>query len=192
MIRSADTTAVILSGGRSSRMGSDKAFLTIHGVTFMQRLLTLASSIFPHVLISANDVGKYAEFGVPVLPDAFPDAGPLAGIHACMTHASTPFLFLLTCDVPMLSAEVIRHVLRHARKDEVTLAATGHEAPLLCGVLPRRIEPVLKRALSSGNHRALSVLMQEKFSVLDCSLYADCLVGINTREEYERLLGGAW
>jgi molybdenum cofactor guanylyltransferase len=191
MIRTRDTTALILSGGKSSRMGSDKAFLTIHGVTFIRRLLTLSSSIFPHVLISANDIGKYAEFGVPVIADAVADAGPLAGIHACMIRTTTPFLFLLTCDVPMISAEAIHHVLRNAQEEEVTLVGTGHDRPLLCGVLPRTIEPAVHQALRSGNHRVLSVLMQAKATILDCSDYSDSLVGVNTEEEYERLLGGS-
>lgn len=173
-------------------MGSDKAFLTIHGVTFIQRLLTLASSIFPYTVISAKEVGKYADFGVPVIADDVTDAGPLAGIHACMIRTNTPFLFVLTCDVPMISGEVLRHVLQHAHEDEVTLIGTGQDRPLLCGVLPRLMEPALSEALRRGKHRVLSVLMRGKHTVLNCAAYSDCLVGVNTREEYERLPGSTW
>ena len=77
-----DVTAFVLAGGKSTRMGSDKAFLEFEDRTLLARALELAQSITPRVSIvgSREKFGKFA----PVVEDIFPDCGPLAGIHAAL------------------------------------------------------------------------------------------------------------
>ena len=80
-------TAFVLAGGKSSRMGSDKAFLELAGRSLLNRALDLARAVVPDVRI-VGDAGKFAAFA-PTVSDIYPARGPLGGIHAALTNSTT-------------------------------------------------------------------------------------------------------
>jgi molybdenum cofactor guanylyltransferase len=117
-------SAVILAGGKSSRMGRDKAFLETGGQTLLARQIGLAREIgAAEVFISGRTDADYSAFGCRVLPDQFPDAGPLAGIERALDAAKSPLLLVLAVDLPAMSAEFLRR-----------LAADCSET---CGAIPK-------------------------------------------------------
>jgi molybdenum cofactor guanylyltransferase len=95
----------ILAGGRSSRMGRDKAMLEIDGVTMMDRAIDLLR----RVGIEPAVVGSFDEsslrVGVPVIPDDWPGAGPLGGIATALRYSQTPWNLVIACDTPYLTTE---------------------------------------------------------------------------------------
>jgi molybdopterin-guanine dinucleotide biosynthesis protein A len=104
--------AVILAGGKNSRMGgADKAFLTVDGQTVFQRTLGLLRRCFPQVVVASNRPEKYAPFDVEVTRDEFPGYGPLAGIHAALGLVRHPHAFVVACDMPFLRAEPIAFLI---------------------------------------------------------------------------------
>lgn len=125
-------SAVILAGGRSTRMGRDKAFLKFHGRPLLARQIALACALGPvEVLISGRADADFTEFGCPVIHDRVPDAGPLAGIAAALENARAPLVLVLAVDLPHLTPAVLERVQ----------AAAGESR----GVVPRlvgRIEPL--------------------------------------------------
>ena len=125
-------SAVILAGGKSSRMGRDKAFLEINGQPLLARQVQLVRAAGAgEVFISGRTGTDYSAFGCHVLQDEFPDAGPLAGIERALTKASESLLLVLAVDLPAMNTEFLRGLAVHCREN--------------CGAIPRaagNIEPL--------------------------------------------------
>src|SRR5438045_208943 len=104
-------SAVILAGGKSSRMGRDKAFLEIGGQTLLARQIQLVRAIGANeIFISGREGPDYSDFGCQVLKDRFHDAGPLAGIESALTAISTPLVLVLAVDLPDMSATFLKQL----------------------------------------------------------------------------------
>ncbi len=104
-------SAVILAGGKSSRMGCDKALLQLDGQSLLARQIGLVRSVgADEVFISGREDANYSAFGCRVLLDRFDDAGPLAGIERALDAASLPLLLVLAVDMPKLSADLLSRV----------------------------------------------------------------------------------
>jgi molybdopterin-guanine dinucleotide biosynthesis protein A len=109
-----DIDAFILIGGRSSRLGRDKAVAELGGKTLAQRAFQTATEALPTsrvTFVAANE----AQFGIdaiaaggPFIFDLIPDRGPLGGLHAALAYARTPWIFVLACDYPFVTSELIR------------------------------------------------------------------------------------
>jgi molybdopterin-guanine dinucleotide biosynthesis protein A len=148
--------AVILSGGYSSRMHVNKAFLRLGGTPLIEIMLKKVAG-FEEVLIVTNSHDEYSHLlkpGVRVVGDIFPHNGPLSGIHAALSFMDSHSAFVLPCDMPLLPAGVVRHMLSladtHPSKD-VFAPAEGELYQPLCAVYRKsclpRIESNLKRGM---------------------------------------------
>src|SRR5207248_20297 len=104
-----DVTGCVLAGGRSSRMGRDKATLDFGGRTLAARQVERLRAIFERVIASANDPAPFAALGVPVVADRG-GAGPLAGIAAALAGAETERIFCCAVDMPFVAAPLVRHL----------------------------------------------------------------------------------
>ena len=147
-------SAVILAGGKSSRMGRDKAFLELDGKTLLARQIqTVREAGAGEVFISGRAGVDYSKHGCRVLADRFSGVGPLAGIHAGLNAATTPLLLVLAVDLVEIDAAFLR---------ELTQAGTG--------VIPRvagDIEPLAAVYPCKGACTAELMLREGKFVVQD-------------------------
>lgn len=148
-------SAVILAGGKSSRMGCDKAFLEIGGQTLLARQIQLARDAGAAEVFISGRVGvDYSASGCRVLMDKFPDAGPLAGIERALAAAAAPLLLVLAVDLPGMTADFLR-----------TLA---DDCPENCGVVPRvrgNLEPLAAIYPKAALPLATALLAEKKFAV---------------------------
>ncbi|WP_025681257.1 molybdenum cofactor guanylyltransferase [Paenibacillus massiliensis] len=103
-----DITGIVLAGGMSSRMGTNKAELLIEGQTVVQRIASEMSAVASRVIISAQDTEAYAYTGLEVVADLHPRQGPLAGLYAGMQASRTEWNLVCACDMPLLHAGVFR------------------------------------------------------------------------------------
>jgi molybdopterin-guanine dinucleotide biosynthesis protein A len=94
-------TAIILAGGQSKRMGTDKALLKLEGVTMLERVVELCKIGCENILISSNNP-KHAKFGFPVVTDEFKNCGPISGIHAGLKKSETDWNFIISVDAPFV------------------------------------------------------------------------------------------
>jgi molybdopterin-guanine dinucleotide biosynthesis protein A len=151
---SEDVTAFILAGGKSSRMGTDKAFLDFDGRTLLERTLELARSVTADVRI-VGDREKFAQFA-PAVEDVFPGQGPLGGIHAALGSSSSDLNLMLAVDAPFISRALLQYLIREAHHaPEVTVVVpccNGHRQPL-CAVYRREFADAAQRALIAGKNR---------------------------------------
>ena len=104
-------SAVILAGGKSSRMGRDKARLELGGQTLLARQIGLARKTGAvEIFISSRADADYTTFGCRVLPDKFPNAGPLAGIERALDAAKSPLLLVLAVDLPEMNERFLQRL----------------------------------------------------------------------------------
>jgi molybdopterin-guanine dinucleotide biosynthesis protein A len=105
-----DITGVILAGGQSSRFGSNKALAMVDCKPLIQHVADLMSNLFPGCLLVTNTPAEYQFLSLPMTHDRYRDSGPLAGIHAALLQISTPRAFVVACDMPNLSPELIQYL----------------------------------------------------------------------------------
>jgi molybdopterin-guanine dinucleotide biosynthesis protein A len=151
---STDVTAFILAGGKSTRMGSDKAFVELDGRTLLSQSLDLARSVTPDVRV-VGDPAKFSPFA-PVVEDVFPNCGPLAGIHAALRASPTDLNLILAVDVPFLSPALLQYLIKRARNSAsatVTIAQAGGGWQPLCAVYRKQFADAAEQSLRAGHNR---------------------------------------
>jgi molybdenum cofactor guanylyltransferase len=151
---STDVTAFILAGGKSTRMGSDKAFVELDGRTLLSRSLDLARSVTPDVRV-VGDPAKFSPFA-PVVEDVFPNCGPLAGIHAALRASPTDLNLILAVDVPFLSPALLQYLIKRARNSAsaaVTIAQAGGRWQPLCAVYRKQFADAAEQSLRAGHNK---------------------------------------
>ena len=147
MIAAKDITALILAGGRGSRMGGvDKGLQTFNGMPLALHTLTRLQSGcgVGSIMINANrNLATYQSFGVPVWPDGLADyAGPLAGFLTGLAHCETPYLLTVPCDTPLLPLDLASRLAAALDIADAELAMAAAPEPGLDGQPPLRVQPV--------------------------------------------------
>lgn len=159
----ADVSALILAGGRASRLGGiDKSALVVEGASILERQRAVLAPRVAEVLVA----GPRAVPGARVVPDAAPDAGPLGGIAGGLAAATTPWLLVVAGDMPYLHGPLVDLLLAAARPgwDAVAPRVGGLPEPLCC-VLGEGARAAVARRLASGRRRASAVLTEEGLRV---------------------------
>ena len=143
----------ILAGGKSSRMGSDKAFLKLQGQTLLARALQLVRGIAADVRI-VGPRGKFEQLG-PVVEDLYSDRGPLGGIHAALSASTKNLNLILAVDLPRVEAAFLEQLVAKASTGEalVTVPRAGGGWQPLCAVYRRGFLDFADRALQEGRNK---------------------------------------
>src|SRR5579862_6812516 len=143
----------VLAGGKSSRMGQDKAFLELGGRTLLTHALELAKATTGNVCIVGSKE-KFAAFG-QVVEDIFPGHGPLGGIYTALTGTRTELNLVLAVDMPFLQLEFLNYLVAQARDCSAAVVVPSTERGLqpLCAVYRRDFAEVAKPALAAGKNK---------------------------------------
>jgi molybdopterin-guanine dinucleotide biosynthesis protein A len=158
MNRSPDATAFILAGGKSTRMGRDKAFVEFEGRTLLARALELVASFTSDVQLDVRIVGEREKFAAfaPVVEDLFPEHGPLGGIHAALRASLTDLNVMLAVDMPFVPSTLLDYLIGHAREAPEAVAVVprsdGSWQPL-CAIYRRQFADVAETALQAGRNK---------------------------------------
>jgi molybdenum cofactor guanylyltransferase len=186
----ANVTSFILAGGKSTRMGTDKAFVTLAGRTLLARALELGRSVSSDVRI-VGDSAKFAAFA-PVVEDIFPGCGPLGGIHAALRSSASEWNVMLAVDVPFASLALLQYLIKRARDSPsalVTVGRNSHGWQPLCGVYRREFSEVAERALRDGQYKIDPLFRDEWTNVIgqeeleEAGFSPRIFWNVNTRED---------
>lgn len=142
-------SAVILAGGRSERMGQDKAWLALDGKPLITRQVELARALGAEdVFISGRAGTDYDLLDCRVLNDRLADAGPLAGIEAALASMSTPLLLVLAVDMPKMTAAPLQMLLVCCSETRGAIPRINSETEPLAAIYPRSALKVVQELLS--------------------------------------------
>ncbi len=160
-------SAFVLAGGKSTRMGADKASLQLDGRTLLEHALATLRQVAGDVCILGSR-HLYKDYGVEVIEDLFPGCGPLGGIHAALALARAPLNLIIAVDTPFLSAEFLRHLAQRAAKSGAVVTApeiAGYRQPL-CAVYSLAFLPIAEQALRSGNYKIVPLFPEGKTVII--------------------------
>jgi molybdopterin-guanine dinucleotide biosynthesis protein A len=146
--------AFILAGGKSTRMGTDKAFVELKGRTLLDRILETSRSVTRNVAIIGS-TSKFSPYA-PVIQDLFPDCGPLAGIHAALQSSRSDLNLILAVDLPFVTQPLLEFLLGKAAESTTTLITvprTSQGWQPLCAVYRREFRQVAEDALRDGRYK---------------------------------------
>ena len=194
MNRADNYSLLLLAGGKSKRMGANKAELLYHGKTFVENLLDKAEQLgIEKVYLSGY---PKAVRNAEVVPDVYQEVGPLGGIHAGLCRIETPYCLVLPIDVPQIPVEFLDDMLVYHEKNRTT-----REEKKLPLVLERQefLEPLIAiypAELSKAIEERIKGQVLSVFRMIKSwgyeSYYGDVeeprIANINTKEDYERLL----
>jgi molybdopterin-guanine dinucleotide biosynthesis protein A len=185
-------TAFVLAGGKSSRMGSDKAFLRLGDETLLSQALKLAGNVAEAVWI-VGDAKKLAAFG-RVVEDVYRDRGPLGGIHAALSGSTTEVNVMLAVDLPFVTQKLLQYLLSRALESGamVTVPRTGSGFQPLGAVYRRGFAEVAGQSLLEGKNKIDSLFARVETCVIEESelvragFSEQMFRNLNTPEELEK------
>ena len=187
-------TGYVLAGGRSSRMGRDKALLELAGKPLLQhaveKLRQVCSQVF---VLGAN--ASFAAFA-PIVPDLHPDCGPLSGLEAALTHNPLPWSLLLPVDLPFLPADVVKRWVAATLAKESAGARVsyftvdGVPQPALA-LVHRELLAYAQHAIELGRYKLSPVLKQAAEDLAQCRnlTISQCLLDVHLPGESYAQLG---
>ncbi|MDZ4142691.1 MAG: molybdenum cofactor guanylyltransferase MobA [Methylotenera sp.] len=185
-------SAIILSGGRATRMdGVDKGLTLLQQKPLIQHVIARLKPQVEEILINANrEIAQYQAFGYPVLQDENADfLGPLAGFSLGLQHAKHDYLLTVPCDSPCLPLDLSERLIASLREQQADIAVAssdGNAHPVFC-LCKKSVLPSLKQYLEQGERRASAWQKSQNYIEVDFSDCANSFVNLNTLENLAAL-----
>jgi molybdopterin-guanine dinucleotide biosynthesis protein A len=188
------TTAIILTGGESSRFGQNKALVEVGGEPLVRRIHRLLLNIFDRVLFIGGEPETFKGINLEVIPDRIQGIGALGGIYTGLIKTSDPWIFAVACDMPFLDNQVIKVLIENVGDEDILcpridkirqpLHAVYHKSCIeKIEILKHRKDLCLPLLFENANVRFLS---ERYFKRVDN--YKLSFVNFNTPSELEDLL----
>jgi molybdopterin-guanine dinucleotide biosynthesis protein A len=144
-------TGVILSGGKSTRMGENKAFLSVNGERLIDRTIRLFRNLFNEVIIVTTSPLDYLDQDAAIVTDIHPGKGALGGVYTGLFYAREEYAFIAACDMPFLNRPFIEYMMAQATGYDIVVPTTIKGPQSLHAVYARRCLPAM-RGLIERNH----------------------------------------
>ena len=183
-------TGIILAGGKSTRMGTDKGLLPLNGKSFIKHICEALYPIVGENIVIVSSNTEYDTLGFTRIEDLIENKGPVGGLYTGLTHSKTKINLILSVDVPMISTELLQWLLdNHSESYMVTQLKAGDKTSPLIAVYDRSMRIPLGEHLASNQLRlreVISDVSHQTLVVLD--KWKNQLRNINTKEEYQKLV----
>lgn len=181
--------AVILTGGKSRRMGTEKYKIKIGDQTFLERMAANFDG-FPELFVSVDAASRHPDIDLPMVADRWKDCGPISGICSSLLACQSDALVVVSCDIPFFNSRLLDRMLEELEEDEsidlvMPKEANGFLQPV-CGVYRKRCADTLLKYIESGNYCLLDPLQVLNIRTIPAEEFRQELININTPEDYER------
>ena len=193
-----DATALILAGGKSSRFGSDKACLRLHDRDIVEILAEECAKVCREVLVITDSGSKFPPRRRNLfreVADNYPESGPMGGLQAGLAAAKHDVCLLMACDMPFLTAPLMRLFLDCAEDRELVLPKDGEDIEPMFGVYKKSLLPAVERLLAANRRSLLNLTCETDPLLLPQDVWQgaageDVFFNINYAEDYVRLVQG--
>ena len=178
-------TGIILAGGKSTRMGSDKGIMKFNNKAFIQYSIEALQNIVDEIIIVSNDE-KHDVFNIKRVPDLIQNSGPLAGVYSGLHHSKTESNIIITCDIPQINQSVLELLIdpKNELFDVTQLRSEDRNMPLIAHYKKSKNSCFLK-ALNNGERRMSNVLKDLNVKTITVSKTDEKhLKNINTPKEF--------
>jgi molybdenum cofactor guanylyltransferase len=183
-------TGVILAGGKSRRMGQNKALMSLGGARLIDRVVGVMRDVCPQLLLVTNSPEVYADLGVPMARDVYPDKGSLGGIYSAIYHATTTHCLVVACDMPFLHAAVLRYLVSQIADYDVVIPDVLGDLQPLHAIYSRACLSPIARRLEADRLKIVGflpdvrvrVVTADEIQTFDAELLA--FQNLNTPEDF--------
>ena len=199
-------TGIILSGGKSTRMGENKSLMKLGGKTVIENAKDLMQSLFPKVILITNNPAEYEFLNIDMYEDVYLRMGPLAGIHSGLIHSTTNKNFFISCDIPFMTKQMVEYLVEYKTDKPVTIAKADGFIQQLCGMYDKSCLPFAEKILSTQKNseernseqkkrgcNVLSLIDIAGAEIIDAEYLPfykkDLYFNMNKRSDFEIVLG---
>ncbi len=160
-------SCVVLAGGKSSRMGTDKSFLPILGRPLIEEVLTRVEGLGVETLIVTNRPDDYRYLGLSLFTDAVPNQGALGGIYTAVQAARAPFVLVVACDMPFLNRDLLAYLVSLRSGYDVVAPRLGGVPEPLHAVYARSCLEPMRRSMESGMLKIIAFYPEVRLRYVD-------------------------
>ncbi|MDN5344549.1 MAG: molybdenum cofactor guanylyltransferase [Clostridia bacterium] len=162
-----EAAGVVLAGGKSTRMGTNKALLPLGRESMLATIVAALRPLFPEVIVVTNTPDLYRDWQVRLVTDVIPGRGPLSGFHAGLLASPWWHNFVVACDMPFLDPAFIEHLLGQARGYDAVVPRRGEYLQPLHAVYSRSCLPAIEACLQQGDYQAFAFYPHVKVRYID-------------------------
>ena len=189
-VRFGNVTAVILAGGKNTRMGGlDKSMLPLRGVPMIRHIVNQLESHFGEILIGADDPEKYGFLGYRIIQDEVKGLGPLMGIYSCLLSSGNDLNFITACDIPDIRVDFISSMLELSAGADIVMPVNGiDDYEPLHAIYRKSIIPAARKLLKENKLKisGLFGMVETKFIPFDGTGWYH---NLNYRDDYDKYTG---
>ena len=181
----------ILAGGKSTRMGENKALMKFQNETMIGRIAKEFSG-FGEVLVSASQKGLYETDGVCVVYDENDSIGPIEGIRRLVSEASEEYVFVCAADMPFISSEIANYIAEFISSDyDCFVICDEDRVHPLCAIYSKRVLPVIEELIKENKYKLIEIFNRVRTKMINLSQTSfdkKVVRNVNTKEEYREIL----
>ncbi len=186
-----DVTAAVLCGGKSRRMGFDKAFLMDEQHYLLLETSRSLKYLFEHVVLVSDTKSKFAGAegfdNIDILEDRYIHKGPIGGVSTALEQIQTEYVFIMACDMPLMNLGLIDRMYRKLGQEQILLCSHGEKLEPLFAFYHKSCLPVFRKQIEEGELK-----LRNAFSELQVGTYClneaeiSAITNLNTPEDVER------
>ena len=160
-----EVTGVLLAGGKSRRMGEDKRHLAVGEQTLLERGLAVLQSTFREVLVVIAQDSPPLSIDARVVRDLVPDCGSLGGLYTGLTQATTPYIFVVACDMPFLNQAVIAQFMSRRATADIVIAKLDDRLHPMHALYSKRCVPALEQMIRARQLKIQEIVSQSSLRI---------------------------
>jgi molybdopterin-guanine dinucleotide biosynthesis protein A len=169
------TTGIILSGGKSVRMGENKAFIEIEGVPIIHRINNLFKELFQETIIVTNQKDLFSNFESKIYNDLLPNKGALGGLYTGIFFSNFHYSFCVACDMPFIKKSLVQYLLNLIKEDDVIVPRTSDGLQPLHAIYSKNCLTPIKKVIDQGKYSIIDfydlvkvkVVQENEFTAFD-------------------------
>ena len=187
-------TGIILSGGKSLRMGENKAFIEIEGVPIIQRIYTLFKELFHEVIIVTNQIELFKKFDSKIYSDLLPNKGALGGLYTGLFFSNFHYSFCVACDMPFLNKPLVQYLIKRIGDEDVIVPRTKDGLQPLHAIYSKNCLDPIKEIIEQGKFKIIDIYHQVQVNIIEeadfISLdpFRESFINVNTPKELLSIL----
>lgn len=199
-------TGIILSGGKSSRMGMNKSLLKFGDKYNIELIKDLMVQVFKKVILITNVPDLYEFLELETYPDLYINYGPLGGIHSGLIHSTTDTNFIISCDMPFVDKKTIEFISSYPSEKNIIVPKSDGFIQQLCGIYKKRLIPEIEKILNQGSEvenrnsiqtkrkcKVHQLIDESDSTIIDMekvypNYHKDLFFNMNSQDEYQYVL----
>lgn len=188
MVHKKNITGIILAGGKSSRMGTDKGFILLNNKPFVQYSIDALKPLVSEIII-VSDNDDYDVFGLKRISDLTKNAGPVAGICSGLEASITENNLILSCDIPLISSDILKQLINAIddTSEIIQIESNGKTMPLIA-LYKKQVKSVFNDFLKADERRLRIAIKgcRTKNIIVD-KTHESCTMNVNTKNELKAI-----